>query len=93
VVDHEDTTAHKKSLTVRRKLNIIDTCTSEGKGMSSQKEKEEWADKHARCIQRRFEQWQKPLGIDSREYLRYLRKDLVNLCEDPLKKSLIESIS
>jgi hypothetical protein len=83
----------RKGLTVRRKLNIIDTCTSEGKGMSSQKEKEEWVDKHARCIQRRFEQWQKPLGIDSREYLRYLRKDLVDLCEDPLKKSLIESIS
>jgi hypothetical protein len=83
----------RKGLTVHRKINIIDTCTSEGKGMSSQIEKEEWADKHARCIQRRFERWQKPLGIDSREYLRYLRKDLVDLCEDPLKKSLIESIS
>jgi hypothetical protein len=37
----------------------------EGKGMSSQKEKEEWSEKHARRIQQRFEQWQKPLGIDS----------------------------
>ena len=61
--------------------------------MSSQKEKEEWVEKHARLFQRRFEQWQKPLGIDSEEYLRYLRKDLVDLCEDPLMKSLIESIS
>ncbi len=61
--------------------------------MSSQKEKQEWADKHARRIQQRFEQWQKPLGIDSREYLRYLRKELVDSCEHPLKKSLIESIS
>jgi len=61
--------------------------------MSSQKEKEEWADKHAHNIQRRFEQWQKPLGIDSSEYLNYLRKDLIELCEDPLMKSLVESIS
>jgi hypothetical protein len=61
--------------------------------MSSQKEKEAWADKHAHCIQKRFEQWQKPLGIDGNEYFKYLRKDLVDLCEDSLKKSLIESIS
>ena len=71
----------------------MDTYTLEGKGMSSQEEKEEWAEKHARLMQRRFEQWQKPLGIDSEEYLRYLRKDLVDFCEDPLRKSLFESIS
>jgi hypothetical protein len=61
--------------------------------MSSEKEKEEWADKHARRIQQRFEQWQKPFGIDSGEYFRYLRKELLDSCENPLKKSLIESIS
>jgi hypothetical protein len=80
-------------LTARGKFNIIGSCTLEDKGMSSQKEKEEWAEKHARLFQRRFEQWQKPLGIDSEEYLRYLRQNLVDLCEDPLMKSLIESIS
>ena len=61
--------------------------------MSSQKEKEEWADEHARRIQQQFEQWQKPFGIDSAEYFRYLRRELLDSCEDPLKKSLIESIS
>ncbi len=61
--------------------------------MSSKKEKEEWAEKHAHRIQQKFEQWQKPLGIDSEEYLRYLRKELVGFCEHPLKKSLIEMIS
>jgi hypothetical protein len=61
--------------------------------MSSKKEKEEWSEKHARRIQQRFEQWQKPLGIDSEDYLRYLRKELVGFCENPLKKSLIEMIS
>jgi len=61
--------------------------------MSSKEEKEEWSEKYARRIQQRFEQWQKPLGIDSEEYLRYLRKELVDFCENPLKKSLIENIS
>jgi hypothetical protein len=64
-----------------------------GKGMSSTKEKEEWSEKHARRIQQKFEQWQKPLGIDSEEYVKYLRKELVGFCEHPLKKSLIETIS
>jgi ribosomal protein L32E len=80
-------------LTVHRKLAIIENNILKGKGMSSQKEKEEWADEHAHRIQQLFEQWQKPLGIDSGEYFRYLKKDLVDLCEDSLKKSLIESIS
>jgi hypothetical protein len=61
--------------------------------MSSKEEKEEWSEKHARRIQQRFEQWQKPLGIDSEEYLRHLRKELVDFCKNPLKKSLIENIS
>lgn len=29
-----------------------------------EKEKQAWAEKHARRLQRRFQQWQKPLGID-----------------------------
>jgi hypothetical protein len=56
-------------------------------------EKEEWAERHARRIQQRFEQWQKPLGIDGQEYLKYLTKDLAKCCDEPLRKSLIESIS
>ena len=61
--------------------------------MSSKEENEEWAETHARRIQQKFEKWQKPLGIDSEEYLRYLRKELIGICEHPLKKSLIEKIS
>jgi len=80
-------------LTIRKGLNIVITGALKGKGMSSKKEKEEWAEKHARRIQQKFEQWQKPLGIDCEEYLRYLRKELVGFCEHPLKKSLIEMIS
>lgn len=80
-------------MTIRKGLNIVITGALKGKGMSSKKEKEDWAEKHARRIQQKYEQWQKPLGIDSEEYLRYLRKELVGFCENPLKKSLIEMIS
>ncbi len=80
-------------MTIRKGLNIVITGALKGKGMSSKKEKEEWAEKHARRIEQKFEQWQKPLGIDCEEYLRYLRKELVGFCENPLKKSLIEMIS
>ncbi len=80
-------------MTIRKGLNIVITGVLKGEGMSGKKEKEDWAEKHARRIQQRFEQWQKPLGIDSEEYLRYLREELVDFCENPLKKSLIETIS
>ncbi len=57
-----------------------------------EEEKQVWAERHARRIECRFEQWQKPLGIDD-EYLKYLTKELVDCCDDPLLKSLIESIA
>ncbi|HUW20997.1 MAG TPA: hypothetical protein VMW16_16985 [Sedimentisphaerales bacterium] len=57
------------------------------------REKQEWAEKHARRIQQRFEQWQKPLEIDGQEYLKYLIKELAECCDEPLRKSFIESIS
>ncbi|MGA2173276.1 MAG: hypothetical protein ABSG82_09770 [Sedimentisphaerales bacterium] len=56
-------------------------------------QKQQWAQENARRIQKRFEQWQEPLGIDGREYAEYLRIELVRCCEDPLLKELIESIS
>ena len=56
-------------------------------------DKQKWAEQCARRIERRFEQWQKPLGIDGDEYLRYLTKDLLDCCDDPLMKSLMESIA
>ncbi|MFH1370284.1 MAG: hypothetical protein ABII09_03215 [Planctomycetota bacterium] len=56
-------------------------------------QKQQWAEEHAQRIQKRFEQWQRPLGIDGREYLEYLRVELMNCCDDPLLKELIESMS
>ena len=56
-------------------------------------QKQQWAQDHARRIQKRFEQWQQPLGIDGREYIEYLRVEFMNCCDDPLLREFIESIS
>ena len=61
--------------------------------LAGEKEKQRWAQEHAFRIGRRFEQWQKPLGINGNEYLEYLTKELINCCDEPAWKSLIESIS
>ncbi|MHC4363193.1 MAG: hypothetical protein ACYSTZ_10220 [Planctomycetota bacterium] len=59
----------------------------------NEKEKQTWAEEHARRLQRQFEQWQKPLGIDGREYQRFLSEELYDCYNEPLRKSLVESIS
>ena len=59
----------------------------------SEEEKQKWVEEHAHSLQRLFEKWQRPLGIDSGEYFRYLEKELTGCCNDPLRKDLIESIS
>jgi len=56
-------------------------------------EKEKWVEEHARRLQLLFEKWQKPLGIDGDEYVKYLREELADRCDEPVWKSLIESIS
>jgi len=61
--------------------------------MASSEEKQEWVRIHALRIEELFEQWQKPLGIDGTDYSRALIKELSNCCDEPLRKSLIESIS
>ena len=60
---------------------------------TNEEEKREWARKYALRIEHRFEQWQKPIGIDGTEYLQYLTEKFVDFCDNPLRKSLIESIS
>jgi hypothetical protein len=53
----------------------------------------EWAEEHARRLQGLFEQWQKPLGISGQEYRRYAKDALSDCYEDPIMRSLIESIT
>ena len=59
----------------------------------SKEEKRKWVEEHAGSLQQLFEQWQKPVGIDGKEYRKYLEKDLLNCCDNPLLKSLIDSIT
>ncbi len=61
--------------------------------MASSEEKNEWARTHVLRIEELFEQWQKPLGIDGRDYYKALLKEMASCCDEPLRKSLIESIS
>ena len=61
--------------------------------LASDKEKQEWAERHARRLEQRFEEWQKPLGIDGEEYYKYLKEDLCQCIDEPEWRSLIESIS
>jgi hypothetical protein len=58
-----------------------------------ERDKKEWAEIYARRMKHRFEQWQKPLGIDGKEYFEYLREEFMRYCDEPDWKSLIESIS
>lgn len=60
--------------------------------MTSEEDKEKWAEEHARRLNSMFERWQKPLGIDGEDYRRYLKKELADCCDKPLMKSLIELI-
>ena len=60
--------------------------------LTDEGERRKWAEEHALRFGRFFEQWQKPLGISGDEYREYLTKELTDCSDDPLRKSLIESI-
>jgi hypothetical protein len=61
--------------------------------LASEREKREWVEKHARRLQGRFAQWQKPLHINGAEYRKYLIQELSDCYDEPLRKSLMESVS
>ena len=60
---------------------------------ANEQEKQRWVEEHARRLQRLFEQWQKQSSIDGEEYRKYLTEELLDYCDNPLLKSLIESIT
>ena len=59
---------------------------------ATEQERQKWVEEQARRLQNLFESWQKPLDIDADEYLKYLKGQLDTYCDQPLLKSLIESI-
>ena len=56
------------------------------------KSRDQWAEQHARQVQQLFQQWQHQIGIDGQEYQKHLEKELTVYWDDPLLKTLIESI-
>ena len=68
---------------------FVEICAPVG----SKEVKQRWAEEHAHRLQHLFEQWQKPLGIDGGEYRKHLTEELAKQCDEPLLKSLIESIT
>ena len=69
------------------KINTIDVDAS-----VSSESRDQWAEQHARQIQQLFQPWQHQIGIDDQEYRKHLAEELADYWEDPLLKSLIESI-
>jgi len=59
---------------------------------SNGKKSQSWAEKHAYRLHCLFEPWQRPLGIDGREYFRHTANELIDYYDDPLRRSLIESL-
>jgi hypothetical protein len=62
-------------------------------GVDDEQEKQKWVEENARRLQRLFEQWQKPLNINGNQYQKYLKDELHNYCDEPLLRSLIDSIT
>jgi len=60
---------------------------------ADKEKKQRWARIHADRMQQKFQKWQKPLGIKSAEYRKYLVEELARSYDNPLRKSLIESIT
>jgi hypothetical protein len=58
----------------------------------SSKSRDQWAEQHARQVQQLFQQWQHPIGIDGQAYQKHLETELTAYWDDPLLKTLIESI-
>ena len=74
----------------------MEVCHNQSLGVSvrtdSEENKEKWVKDQVLRLQHLFEQWQKPLGIDDEGFRKYLTEELANCCDEPLLKSLMESI-
>ena len=62
-------------------------------GAGCEEDKQIWIEENARRLQHLFEQWQKPLGINGGQYQKYLKEELQDYCDEPLLRSLIDSIT
>ena len=73
-------------------MDVHNNNTIEVDAPVSSKSRDQWAEQHARQLQQAFHQWQGPIGIDGQAYRKHLEKELTAYWDDPLLKTLIESI-
>ena len=73
-------------------MDVQENITLEVDAPASSESRNQWAEQHARQVQQLFQQWQHQIGIDGQEYRKHLAEELADYWEDPLLKSLIESI-
>lgn len=73
-------------------MDVQENITIEVDAPVSSKSRDQWAEQHARKLQQAFHQWQYPIGIDGQAYQKHLEKELALYWDDPLLKTLIESI-
>ena len=73
-------------------MEVHNNDTIEVDAPTNSESRDQWIEQHARQVQRLFQQWQHPIGIDGQEYQKHLEKELATYWDDPLLKTLIESI-
>ncbi|MHC5184270.1 MAG: hypothetical protein ACYSPI_08355 [Planctomycetota bacterium] len=73
-------------------MDVQDDSTIEVDASIQRKRRDQWIEQHARQVQQLFQQWQHPIGIDGQAYQKHLEKELTAYWDDPLLKTLIESI-
>ena len=73
-------------------MDVCNNSTIEVDAPTNSKSRDQWAEQHARQLQQVFHQWQETIGIDGQEYRKHLEKELSVYWDDPLLKTLIESI-
>ena len=73
-------------------MDVQENNTIQVDAPASSEIRDQWIEQHARQVQQLFQQWQHPIGIDGQEYRKHLEKELATYWDDPLLKTLIESI-
>ena len=73
-------------------MDVYQIDTIEVNSPTDRQIREEWIEEHVRHFQQIFKQWQQPIGIDEQAYRKHLEKELADCWEDPLLKTLIETI-
>ena len=73
-------------------MDVHNNDTIEVDAPTNSKSRDQWIEQHARQVQQLFQQWQHPIGISGQEYQKHLEKELATYWDDPLLKTLIESI-